>query len=166
MRDRSRSAAGRSAAPPAAAVPQGCTNLKLMQASRLVARHYDAALAPSGLRRTQYSLLSAVVKLGPLRGVELAAALRLEPSTLSRNLQPLLDKGWVLAEPDPADARGRVYAATAEGRALRAQAQRRWRGAQEALNAALGEAQVAALHALLDDCIARLAGEADPGGAD
>ena len=69
------------------AQPQGCTNLKLKQASRLVARHYERYVAQTGLRNTQYSLLSHVVKLGPLRAGELAAAMRLDASTLSRNLQ-------------------------------------------------------------------------------
>ena len=32
------------------AQPQGCTNLKLKQASRLVARHYETHVAPTGLR--------------------------------------------------------------------------------------------------------------------
>ena len=52
---------------PAVAAPQGCTNLKLRQLSRAVTRHYDAYVAPLGLKNTQYSLLSHVVRLGPIR---------------------------------------------------------------------------------------------------
>ena len=141
-----------------AASPRGCTNLKLKQASRLVARHYDSYVAPTGLRHTQYSLLSAVVKLGPVRAGELATALRLDASTLSRNLQPLIDKGYVEVATGSDDQRSRVVQATAAGLALRQQAQKAWKRAQLSLNGQLGAQRVAALHALLDECVAVLAG--------
>ena len=140
------------------AVPQGCTSLKLKQAGRLVARHYERHVAPTGLRNTQYSLLSYVVRLGPLRAGELAAAMRLEASTLSRNLLPLVDKGLISVAPGD-DARSRIVAATPAGVALRHDAQKAWKRAQLAINARLGDDTVAALHALLDHCMAVLAGE-------
>ncbi len=135
--------------------PRGCTNLKLKQASRLVSRHYEAFVGPTGLKATQYSLLSYVVKLGPLRAGELAAAMRLDASTLSRNLQPLIDKAWVRVHAGD-DARSRIVEATDAGRALRAQAQKAWKRAQLALNDKLGAARVLALHDLLDECMALL----------
>lgn len=136
--------------------PRGCTNLKLRQLSRRVTRHYDAHVAPTGLKNTQYSLLSYVVKLGPITAGALAAAMGLEASTLSRNLQPLVEQGWVVARPGD-DARQRIVEATPEGQALRQRAQRAWKQAQLALNQRLGEARVVALHALLDECAALLA---------
>jgi DNA-binding MarR family transcriptional regulator len=136
--------------------PQGCTNLKLKQASRLVARHYETFVGPTGLRNTQYSLLSFVVRLGPIRAGELAEAMRLSASTLSRNLQPLVERGLVAIEPGD-DARSRIVSATPEGHALRAEGQKAWKRAQLALNARLGADRVVALHALLDDCMALLA---------
>ena len=54
--------------------PQGCTNLKLRQLMRRVAQRYDAEVGQVGLKGTQYSLLSHVIKLGPIRPVDLAAA--------------------------------------------------------------------------------------------
>ena len=137
---------------------RGCTNLKLKQASRLVARHYESYVSPTGLRNTQYSLLSGVVKLGPVRAGELASALRLDASTLSRNLQPLIDKGLVEVATGDDDQRSRVVQATAAGLVLRQQAQKAWKRAQLALNKQLGAGRVAALHALLDDCMTVLAG--------
>jgi len=146
-------------APVASLAPQGCTNLKIKQASRLVARHYEAYVAPTGLRGTQYSLLSHVVKLGPIRAGDLAAAMRLDASTLSRNLQPLVDKGLAEVAVADDDQRSRVVSATAAGSALRVEAQKAWKRAQLALNQRLGAARVAALHTLLDDCMAVLADE-------
>ncbi len=135
--------------------PQGCTNLKLRQLMRRVAQHYDAEVGKTGLKGTQYSLLSYVCKLGPIRPVDLARVMKVSPSTLSRNLQPLLAAGWLAVEPGE-DARSHKVVATDAGRDKRQEAQRRWRVAQEQLNAQLGPQRVAALHALIDECSERL----------
>ncbi len=138
--------------------PQGCTNLKLRELSRVVTRHYDAYVAPIGLKNSQYSLLSHVVLLGPLRPGELAARMKLDASTLTRNLQPLIAAGWVVLGPGD-DARSRSVQATEAGRAKRAEAQKAWKQAQLALNARLGPERVAALHDLIDGCLAVLDSE-------
>jgi len=147
----------RQAAPetPATVQPRGCTNLKLRQLSRAVTRHYDAYIAPLGLKNTQYSLLSHIVLLGPIKPSTLAGKMRLDASTLTRNLQPLIAQGWIVQGPGD-DARSRLIEATEEGRAKRAEGQRAWKQAQLALNARLGNERVAALHALVDDCMAQL----------
>ena len=131
--------------------PQGCTNLKLRQLMRRVAQHYDAEVGKTGLRGTQYSLLSYVAKLGPIRPVDLAREMKLTASTLTRNLRPLIDAGLLSLDPGP-DARSRLVNVTDAGREKRQEAQRRWRVAQEALNDRLGARRVVALHALLDEC--------------
>jgi DNA-binding MarR family transcriptional regulator len=135
--------------------PRGCTNLKLRQLSRVVTRHYDGYVGATGLKNTQYSLLSHVVLLGPIRPSDLAQRMRLDASTLTRNLQPLLAQGLLRQGPGQ-DARSRLVEATDEGRAKRTEGQRAWKQAQLAFNERLGSERVAALHALLDDCIERL----------
>lgn len=143
--------------------PQGCTNFKLRQLMRQVARHYDAELAAAGLKTTQYSLLSHVLRLGPLRPVDLARAMGLSASTLTRNLQPMVEAGWLAVEAGP-DARSRLVQVTDAGRAKRAEAQRHWRAAQESLNALLGMERVATLHALIDESTTRLRNADEPSG--
>lgn len=142
--------------------PRGCTNLKLRQLSRAVTRHYDAYVACTGLKNTQYSLLSHVVLLGPLRPGELARRMKLDASTLTRNLQPLVAAGWIEIGPGD-DERSRIVRATEAGRRIRAEGQKAWKQAQVALNERLGSERVAALHALIDDCMQRLE-ESDAGG--
>jgi DNA-binding MarR family transcriptional regulator len=134
------------------AAPRGCTNLKLRQLSRRITRHYDHEVAATGLRNTQYSLLSHVVLLGPIQPSELAARMQLEPSTLTRNLQPLVAGGLIVVEPG-SDARCRTLVATDAGRALRVEAQRAWKRAQLALNERLTPQRVARLHLLIDECL-------------
>lgn len=140
---------------PAIAVPKGCTNFKTRQLSRLLSRHYDAELAAVDLKTTQYSLLTHVLRLGPLAPGELARHMGLDASTLTRNLQPLLAAGWLVQEAG-ADARSRLVGITAAGRDKQAEAQRCWKVAQQQVNALLGAERVAALHQLLDDCTAAL----------
>jgi len=136
--------------------PQGCTNLKLRQLMRRVARLYDLEMVDLGLKGTQYSLLSYAARFGPIRPVDLAAEMKVSPSTLTRNLRPLLDAGLLSLGPGP-DARSRLVSVTDIGRDLRQEAQRRWRAAQEGVNAKLGPRRVIALHALLDECMELLA---------
>lgn len=133
-------------------LPQGCTNLKLRQLTRMVTRHYDRHAAESGLKNTQYSLLAHVVRLGPIRPGDLAKRMQMDASTLTRNMQPLVAQGWLKIGAGD-DARSRLVDVTEAGRAKRAEGQVAWKAAQTALNERLGVARVAALHALLDGCI-------------
>ncbi|MBK6854126.1 MAG: winged helix-turn-helix transcriptional regulator [Burkholderiales bacterium] len=137
--------------------PVGCSNFKLRQATRVVSRHYDAVMAAAtGLKTSQYSLLSHIDKLGPLQPSELAAHMALEPSTLSRNLQPLIAQGWVLVGPG-ANQRSRTLSLSEAGRTKRAEAKAAWKAAQLAFNARLGLERVARLHELLDECLVLMA---------
>lgn len=133
--------------------PSGCSSFKLRQLSRRVSQQFDAVVGNAGLKTTQYSMLSRVVALGPVRPGQLAAAMEMDASTLTRNLQPLVAQGWVTIGPGE-DGRSRLVSATAEGRDKRAQAQREWKRAQVAFNALVGNERVVRLHAVLDECLA------------
>ena len=135
--------------------PQGCTNLKLRQFMRRVTQHYDMEMSKVGLKTTQYSLLSHVEKLGPVRPMDLAASIKMEPSTLTRNLKPLVDSGLVTVLAG-VDSRSRLVAITDAGRAKRAQAKRHWLKAQDGMNELLGMGNVVALHALIDQSMHKL----------
>lgn len=107
---------------------------------------------------TQYSLLSHVLSLGPVRPVDLALAMNVDASTLTRNLKPLIASGW-LAQGDGPDARSRLIAMTEAGRVKRTEAQKLWRAAQLNLNEILGLERVMALHALIDESLALLSSD-------
>jgi DNA-binding MarR family transcriptional regulator len=132
--------------------PAGCTSLKLRQLNRRVSQHYDRIVGATGLKTSQYSLLSHIVKLGPVRPGELAGHMEMDASTLTRNLQPLVAQGWVEVGPGD-DGRSRFVTATEAGRDKRNETQREWKRAQLALNERLGVATVAHLHELLDQCL-------------
>ena len=140
--------------------PRGCTSFKVRQLMRRLSTHYDAEVSKSGLKTTQYSLLSHVLHLGPLRPVDLAQAMGIEASTLTRNLKPMVAAGW-LTQSDGPDARSRLIAITDEGRKKRTEAQRHWRTAQEKLNEMLGVERVIALHTLIDESMELLQATGD-----
>ncbi|NVM88726.1 MarR family winged helix-turn-helix transcriptional regulator [Variovorax sp. SG517] len=145
--------------------PRGCTSFKVRQLSRRLSQHYDAEVSQSGLKTTQYSLLSHLARLGPTRPVDLAAELKMTASTLSRNLQPLIFAGWI-AQSAGADARSRLVQLTEEGEVKRREALAHWKTAQQKLNALLGVERVLALHLLIDEAMELLGGDEEPASDD
>jgi len=135
----------------------GCTCSRLRKLTRRITQHYDAHLAPAGLRVTQYSLLANLCHGGPATMSELAIAMVMDRTTLTRNLKPLADADLVTVAPGD-DARARIVSATGRGRRAWRGARELWREAQDSVNRALGAGQVAALHDLLDDSLRRLRG--------
>ncbi|HEY3050041.1 MAG TPA: MarR family winged helix-turn-helix transcriptional regulator [Polaromonas sp.] len=78
-------------------------------------RTNDAELGKAGLRTTQYWLLTEVLSNGPVRPCDLAEAMSLSPSTLTRSLKPLIVTGWLALGPG-IDGRTRSVSITAAGR--------------------------------------------------
>ena len=141
-------------------LPHGCTNFRLRQMLRRVARLYDVEFAKAGLKGTQYSLLSHIVAHGPVQPNDLARRMGMDASTLTRNLRVVIASGWA-AQRAGADERSRLIEITAAGRAKQVEAKRHWKKAQSALTDLLGVEQVKGLHALIDDSLERLAGVGD-----
>lgn len=141
---------------PGKAKPRGCTNYRIRQLMRQVSQHYDAELARAGLKGTQYALMAHVIQLGPVRPGELARALKMGASTLTRNMKPLLEAGWLNLSPGP-DGRSRTVNITDAGHAKWTEAREHWKRAQEHINQVLGEERVVALHALIDESLDLLA---------
>src|SRR5580765_4304797 len=91
-----------------------CTCGRLRRAARALTQLYDDLMAPSGLRVTQYSLLSTLATRGTSRMSDLARMLLLDRTALSRTLDPLVDRGYV-AIVAGRDARTREISLTREG---------------------------------------------------
>ena len=141
--------------PPAVndARPTGCTCARLRRLMRRMTALYDRELAPTGLRLTQYSLLATLRRQGGDGGVaisDLAEAMDMDRTTLTRNLRPLLDRDLAALTADQADARVRRAVITMQGLAAFEAAVPHWRVAQEFVSRTLGESNVAALHEWLD----------------
>src|SRR5512147_2316199 len=77
-----------------------CMCHKTRMAARAITRAYDDALRSTGLRATQISVLAAVGARGALSIKSLADSLEMERTTLTRNLRPLEERGYVLLAPE------------------------------------------------------------------
>jgi len=139
---------------PAPARVTGCTVFRLRKLTRRVTQHYDACLAPVGLRVTQFSLLSILLNSPPLTMLALAQRLEMDRTTLTRNLKPLVAARYVGTVAGD-DARTREITVTAKGRSIWNEARPLWRRAQNEVNAALGLDAVNDLHRMLDTSLAR-----------
>jgi DNA-binding MarR family transcriptional regulator len=133
--------------------PCACGTLR--RATRAITAAYDAALAPSGLRITQFGILRNLARLGPLPVTRLAAEAALDRSTMGRNLNPLERRGLVRIEAGNIDRRERVAYLTAAGEAAIEAALPHWRKAQERIAALVQPSAIGELAHQLDAVGAR-----------
>ena len=139
--------------------PTPCLCNALRQASRAVSRLYDEELRGVGLRATtQYSLLCHLRRAGEVRQRDLGGLTSLDETTLTRNLRPLVDSGWV-AIGTGEDRREKLVRLTEAGAAKLRQARPAWERAEERLRSRLPGGAWSGLLAALPD-LARLADEA------
>ena len=82
----------------------------MLRLSRRLRKHDLAGLTPS-----QLSTLSSVGACGPIRLGDLAAAERIAPSTLTRLVNVLEERGYLLRQPAPDDARASLVTITGNG---------------------------------------------------
>ena len=122
-----------------------CACEGLRRTARAVTQHYEEALAPSGLRATQFPILVALASAGPLPVTRLADALGLDRTTLTRNIRALVDRG-LIAVADGEDRRTRVVALTARGRRSLAEALALWEEAQASVEDRFGHRRLQGLH--------------------
>ena len=127
---------------------RACLCLASRRASRAITRAFDRRLRPHGIRATQFSILVALIERGPSTIGELADELGIERTTLSRNLELILNQDWVKIEVGTDDARSRDVAITRAGRRAVVAALPAWRDAQNAAIAALSPAGSDALRSL------------------
>lgn len=127
-----------------------CACGRLRRAARALTQFYDDAMAPAGLRITQFSLLRTLTRDGPLRISELAAKQLLDRTALSRNLDPLVSMGCV-AITSGRDARTREVAITRKGTSTLHAAETYWAQAQREVARHLGAAKLDALIGILGE---------------
>jgi DNA-binding MarR family transcriptional regulator len=113
-----------------------CTHAR--RAAGQLTAFYDEALAPAGLRVTQFSLMRAVMRLEQPTISGLAQATGLDRSTLGRNLRVLQRQG-LLRLGSGTDERTRVVSLSEAGEAVIDAAMPHWRRAQERIEAVVAE---------------------------
>jgi DNA-binding MarR family transcriptional regulator len=128
-----------------------CNCLAIRQAARHVTQFYDQLFAPTGLRATQFAILSRLRQHGAMPINALAAMLVMDRTTLGRNVLPLQRDGLIEVAPSPTDRRRHELRLTAAGRERHRAAFRYWQEAQRRFNDVFGDERAAALRDLLRD---------------
>ncbi|CDR15976.1 MarR family winged helix-turn-helix transcriptional regulator [Streptomyces iranensis] len=126
-----------------------CNNLALRKAARYLGATYDKALAPVGLRATQFSILQRLSALGEMTITSLADMIAMDRTTMASNLKPLAREGLVTVEPSPTDSRARIAAITPEGLARIDEALPLWKDVQARFEDSFGAEDAARLRTLL-----------------
>lgn len=131
---------------------RACTCGSLRKASRRISQFYDAALAPVGIKSTQFSILAEVERGsadGPLSMCELANAMVMDRSTLGHNLRPLERDELLSIRLTMSDRRKRHVELTRKGRATLQRARGLWRTAEGRFEKIFGKRHAADLRAVL-----------------
>lgn len=127
-------------------IAETCAGFSIRRAARVIANLYDEALAPSGLKGTQFSLLNALALIETATIGQLADRLLLDRTTLTRNLKPLEQKG-LISMTRGSDPRTKGLSLTAKGATTLQSALPLWEQAQSAVEAILGRTKLARLRA-------------------
>jgi DNA-binding MarR family transcriptional regulator len=108
-----------------------------------VTRIYDEALAPVGLGASQHTILAELARRTeqPPTLWELADALVMDRTTITRNLRPLERDGYVTVHSSDVDRRRKLVALTAAGKDKFAEASVFWLQAQNKFERAFGATQ-------------------------
>jgi DNA-binding MarR family transcriptional regulator len=128
-----------------------CSATAMRKATRRMTQLYDDALAPAGLRSTQYAILEELQRQAdspPTMG-ELADTLVLDRSALGHNLRPLERDGLIALVAGDNDRRQRRVVLTTSGHTKFVQGRGAWKLAQDRFNDVFGESAAAKLRATL-----------------
>lgn len=99
-------------------VAETCLAFAVNRAARRIARAYDDAFRPLGITSGQFSILVSISAGRPLGVGKLSDELGMDRTTFTAAIKPLERDGLVEGLADPADARGRHFRLTPQGRAL------------------------------------------------
>ena len=130
------------------AIDLPCSAGQLLRAARVLTRHYDDALRPVGITITQFGLLKVIQRLEPESISDIAQALDIDRTTLSRNLKPLEKAGLVFRGSEGESRRRRVLLTTL-GVAKLEEAQPFGQAAQDRVEDVLGDAKLQDLYGAL-----------------
>jgi DNA-binding MarR family transcriptional regulator len=124
-----------------------CFCLASRQAARKITRLYDGYMQKSGLRATQFTILSQLLVRGEMPIGRLAGVLGMERTTLTRNLVLLEQHKWISIRAGD-DPRSRLVGITAPGRAVVRRGLPYWSRAQAHVGRMLGAEGQSALKTL------------------
>jgi len=136
-------------------LPCHCASLR--QATRAITQLYDGELRSVGLTSTQFNLLEALQIFPEARTSDVAGALAMDSTTVTRSLKLLENAGWIQFQ-EGVDLREKRWTLTRKGRAKLESARPYWQQAQDQVEKILGVKQREQLQDLSFKLVKALAG--------
>src|SRR5262245_34135179 len=114
-----------------------CYCASLRQAARAISQKYDAALRDTGLTITQFTLLNMIAHMPQPRVNDLAEALSMDQTSLSRTLRTM-ERDGLIAQVSGEDKRESRWVLGAAGQQSFKRALPVWRSVQKSVEKLLG----------------------------
>lgn len=118
-----------------------CNCFSLRKATRAITQFYDHCLEPAGIRATQFTLLVSLASVSAHTLTEMANALVMDRTTLTRNLKPL-EKLGLIESSAPRDKRSKAYGLTEMGRETLLRGVPLWQAAQQKVGTTVGQSRM------------------------
>jgi DNA-binding MarR family transcriptional regulator len=132
-----------------------CYCASLRQAARVMSQFYEAALRDAGVTITQFTLLSLLHQMRAARVNDIAAALAMDQTTLSRTLATM-ERDGLIAPAEGEDLRESRWQLTALGRRRMRTVLPRWKAVQRKVEGLPGKNEATRLKAVARRLTARL----------
>ncbi|QHI71573.1 MarR family winged helix-turn-helix transcriptional regulator [Aminipila terrae] len=128
--------------------PSPCNCLNMRRASHAITEVYDDFLKPSNLSVSQFSIIKHLNYFGPINVSDLSLIMRLDRTTLVRNLKPL-EKIGLVEDISAEGTRNRQLKLTSKGIETYKDAEELWQKAQRFLEEYLGKENILTFTTLL-----------------
>src|SRR5262245_50956454 len=114
-----------------------CISIRVRMLSRVITAIYDETFRSTGLTANQFNMLVVLMKMQKPSAKSVARSLKMETSTVSRNLERMMKRGWITIQGQV--GRKQQLAVTKKGTELIENALPAWREAQRRAQALLGK---------------------------
>ena len=135
-----------------------CVGNQLRLLSRVVTGIYERELRPLKLTASQMVILALTAKQGRVLSVDLSKMLKMDASTVSRNVERMRTRGWLEQVPGN-DERSRPIRLTADGEKMLRDASAAWEKAQAQAVDLVGDEGVALLRRLSKELVADISAD-------
>ncbi len=114
-----------------------CLGFRIRRLNRVVSAYYDDGLRPFKAKLSQINLLIIVWRFENITPSGLSKIAQIDTSTLSRNLERIIGRGWIQSTPS-ADGRSYHLSVTTDGKKMLKKIYPAWKEAQKKTEKLLG----------------------------
>lgn len=144
---------GHSAARRKAPLLDQCALFDLHRASRVLTTMYNAHLRETNMTMAQFTLLRNIAALSPANVTQIAEAMLMDRTSVTRLIEPLITSGYAKSEPSEDDKRVRWISVTDAGTKALSGSFEAWQAAQQELFDIIGPEQWMAMRRALRDTV-------------